>query len=158
NRIITLDVGKTVTEKPQYIPIDDTLHDVLKGLRSNPNRDKWVFPYKYKRGHLTDVRQVFHKALKRSGIAEERRRAGRPPLRFHDLRHTAASLMLMSGEPLEAVQALLRHRNITTTQRYAHLSPAYMQKSVSKLDEMLTSSTKSSTVAKVIPLRSKDNT
>ena len=44
-------------------------------------------------------------------------------IRFHDLRHTAASLMVMSGISLRAVQGMLGHSTITVTERYAHLAP-----------------------------------
>jgi hypothetical protein len=53
--------------------------------------------------------------------------------------------MVMAGVRLEIVQKLLRHRNITTTQRYAHLSPEFMRDAVGKLDARLCSDTKSDT-------------
>lgn len=58
-----------------------------------------------------------------------RTRAGvQRPVRFHDLRHTCASHLVMGswGEPwsLEAVREFLGHGSIAVTQRYAHLCPA----------------------------------
>lgn len=41
--------------------------------------------------------------------------------RFHDLRHTAASRILRQSRNLKAVQKILRHEDITTTMRYAHV-------------------------------------
>jgi hypothetical protein len=41
--------------------------------------------------------------------------AGLPPIRLHDLRHGAATLMLAGGADMELVQALLRHSSITIT-------------------------------------------
>jgi integrase len=44
------------------------------------------------------------------------------PIRFHDLRHTTASLFLMSGVPFEVVQAVLRHKDPKLTlSTYGHL-------------------------------------
>ena len=45
-----------------------------------------------------------------------------PGLRFHDLRHTAASLLISSGVDLYRVGAILGHSDIRTTKRYAHLA------------------------------------
>lgn len=52
-------------------------------------------------------------------------------LRFHDLRHTAASNMLMSGTPMFVVQRHLRHKDIqTTVNTYGHLDRAYIEQNV----------------------------
>ncbi|MGM0984694.1 MAG: tyrosine-type recombinase/integrase [Pseudomonadota bacterium] len=53
-----------------------------------------------------------------------RKRAGLPDLRLHDLRHSFASFLINAGHSLYEVQKLLGHRQVTTTQRYAHLSDA----------------------------------
>ena len=55
-------------------------------------------------------------------------------LRFHDLRHTTASLLLMKGGNLAAVSKLLRHTDPKITmQIYGHLAPEYMTAEVDKL-------------------------
>lgn len=52
------------------------------------------------------------------------RRAGLRRIRFHDLRHTYASMLINQGENLKYVQAQLGHASITTTvDRYGHLMP-----------------------------------
>lgn len=51
-----------------------------------------------------------------------RRRAGLTDLRIHDLRHSFASYVINAGHSLYEVQKLLGHTQISTTQRYAHLS------------------------------------
>ena len=146
NRVIRLDEGKTVRTEPEYVPIDDTLAETFSRL---PRRGCYVFLRSKGPGPLKGIRRPFLKALERSGIAEERRKQGKPSVRFHDLRHTTASQMVMAGLPLEAVQKMLRHKDIATTQRYAHLSPDYMMKAAHVLDHRLSTGTKTGTVMEI---------
>jgi site-specific recombinase XerD len=62
------------------------------------------------------------------------RRAGLRTVRFHVLRHSFASQLVMAGVPLKVVQELLGHSTIEMTMRYAHLAPAMHQEAVAKLD------------------------
>ena len=59
--------------------------------------------------------------------------AGLPGLRMHDLRHSFASFMVNAGRSLYEVQRLLGHRDITTTQRYAHLTQASLIEAASSV-------------------------
>ena len=51
--------------------------------------------------------------------------AGIENLRFHDLRHDAASQLVMNGATLHEVAEVLGHRSVQTSARYAHLSVAH---------------------------------
>jgi integrase len=49
------------------------------------------------------------------------KRAGLPPVRFHDLRHSCLSLLAQRGEPIRDLQALAGHATAAfTLQRYTH--------------------------------------
>lgn len=52
------------------------------------------------------------------------RRAGLTDVSFHTLRHSLASRLVQNGLPIQAVQQILGHTSILTTQRYSHLAPA----------------------------------
>lgn len=53
---------------------------------------------------------------------------------FHDLRHTFATRLAQMGKDLYRVKKLLGHRDIKTTQRYAHHFPESLRESVEALD------------------------
>lgn len=62
-----------------------------------------------------------------------KRKIEMPGLRFHELRHTFASQMVMSGVDISTVSKLLGHADITTTQIYAHLAQDHVMDSIKKL-------------------------
>ena len=52
----------------------------------------------------------------------------------HMLRHTFCSHLAMRGAPARAIQELAGHQDLTTTQRYMHLSPAAIEGAIRLLD------------------------
>lgn len=56
-----------------------------------------------------------------------------PGVRFHDLRHTAASFLIASGVDLYRVGTILGHSDIRTTKRYAHLAVADLRTAIATL-------------------------
>lgn len=66
-----------------------------------------------------NIRTAFERARKRAGLED---------VRFHDLRHTAASRIVMGGGTLYDVTQHLGHRTLEMAKRYSHLSPGHMQK------------------------------
>jgi integrase len=63
-----------------------------------------------------------------------------PDVRFHDLRHTAASLMLMSGMPVMRIARQLGHAKPSTTlDIYGHLIPGLEVEAAERIDQIVTS-------------------
>jgi integrase len=60
-----------------------------------------------------------------------------PHIRFHDLRHSSASLLVNSGYTLEEVMKWLGHASIRSTERYAHLQASSKNEMAAKVNEML---------------------
>jgi len=58
-------------------------------------------------------------------------------MRFHDLRHTAASLMLRQGVPAKVVQERLGHSDVSLTlNTYSHITPGMQEYAAQKMDEI----------------------
>ena len=65
--------------------------------------------------------------------------AGLPTMRFHDLRHSAATLMLVRGVDMRVVQDILGHASYTTTAKfYAHVLPGQRRDAASRMDDLFT--------------------
>jgi hypothetical protein len=61
-----------------------------------------------------------------------------PPIRFHDLRHTAATLLLAEGIHPKVVQERLGHSQISLTlDTYSHVLPSMQRAAADKLDQFL---------------------
>ena len=58
-------------------------------------------------------------------------------LRLHDLRHTAASQAVMSGENLSLVGRLLGHRRHRTTAGYAHLADGHLVEAAERVGRII---------------------
>lgn len=65
-------------------------------------------------------------------------KAGLPAIRFHDLRHSTATLLLSLGIHAKVVQELLGHSQISLTlDTYSHVLPSLQEEAVSRLDTLL---------------------
>ncbi|MDA0797400.1 MAG: tyrosine-type recombinase/integrase [Chloroflexi bacterium] len=88
------------------------------------------------------VRQITRCPLPRPSVTHRFQRvladAGIPRHRFHDLRHTCATLLLAQGVALRVVMETLGHSQMSTTADiYAHVLPVLMADAVDKMDAAL---------------------
>ena len=71
------------------------------------------------------------------GISVGILRAGLPDIRFHNLRHTCASLLIREGASIKAVQHHLGHKSASITlDRYGHLFPEELDHLANRLDRV----------------------
>ena len=127
NGFIYLEGGMVKSGKGRQIPINDRLAEVFREVRRG---DQLKSPYVF-----CDFRGRRFYAVKRSFVSACRR-AGIEDFRFHDLRHTFASRLVMRGASLKAVQELLGHADLKMTMRYAHLSHEHLRDSVNLLNDL----------------------
>ena len=113
-------VVKTKSGKQRKIPINRAAYDALK----NRSKDS-IFVFNQDGKPYGSVKKGFKGALKRAGIGY---------CRFHDLRHTFATRLVLANVSLPVVKELLGHASIETTMRYAHPTPESKKSAVDMLD------------------------
>lgn len=112
----------TKNSENREIPINKLVQSTIINVLKKPE-SQYVFcnsdgkPY-------GNVRKSFDTALEKAGITN---------FRFHDLRHTFASQLVMAGVDLNTVRELLGHKSIQMTLRYSHLSPDHKTRAVDLL-------------------------
>jgi integrase len=100
------------------VPLNLAAREALKRLRGVHSR--WVFTNN-KQERLLNVKRSFATACRVAGIED---------FTIHDLRHTAAAWLIQEGIPIRTVAEILRHNDIATTMRYAHLAPENTRQAV----------------------------
>jgi integrase len=77
------------------------------------------------------VVRLYHRLLDKAGL---------PALRFNDLRHTCACLLLAQGVPMRVVMETLGHSQISLTMdTYTHVMPALQREAADRMEALLTS-------------------
>jgi integrase len=107
NRNIII-VTQTKSKKNRNVPMNDLVIEALQGIE---RKSEYVFCDSKTGEPYHSIKTTYGKALKRAGLVG---------VRFHDLRHTAASMMVESGVDLATVKEILGHSRIEMTMRYAH--------------------------------------
>jgi len=119
-------VGTPKNNRHRSVPMTDRLHDALWAHRSLRSRT-WVF--------TRDNGEPLTRNSIKWAFWRHTRAAGLPEIRFHDLRHSFASQLVMAGVPLAGVKELLGHADIKMTMRYSHLAPAETARYIRALDD-----------------------
>ncbi len=113
--------GKTTT-----ISVSTQALDTVRDL---PVTSELVFPGK---GGMTryDFKGPWQRIRKAAGLPVD--------FRFHGLRHHFASTLVSNGVDMAVVSKMLTHKDLSTTQRYAHLSPGALKEAARMSGELLT--------------------
>lgn len=122
----TITVSQSKSGEMRHIPMNDLVLDVLRRLPSRL-KSEWVFPSATGTTPMDGnnfTKRIFNPGVKKAGIENSR---------WHDLRHTFASRLVMKGNDLRTVQELMGHKKIEMTLHYSHLSPAHKMTAVQTL-------------------------
>jgi integrase len=123
----TILIKDTKNGKPRTIPLNRDVLDILEA-KSKVVSFKSKIVFHSKCGTKIDkhnLRRAFVLAIKRAGIED---------FTFHGLRHTFATRLAQSGYDLYKISKLLGHKDIKTTQRYAHHCPDSLRDGVEMLE------------------------
>ena len=120
NRRVTF--VQTKNGEDRTVRLCERAYETLEAL--GPKDTGPVFTYGDKA--ITGFKSSFDTAREKAGIKD---------FRFHDLRHTFASLLVQGGVPLYDVMHLTGHKSLEMVQRYAHLAPEFQEAAISVLDQ-----------------------
>jgi integrase len=110
--------------KTRHIPLNSyALECMVNWHRQKTMNDGLVFPGKDGK-RFDNVNSSWRKVMKNAQVVK---------FRWHDLRHTFASHLVMAGVDLNTVRELLGHSDLQMTLRYAHLSPNHKAAAVERL-------------------------
>lgn len=110
-------------KRNRSLPLNPSSLDILEQLKTE-HRSEYLFISSSTGERMTTIHKVWYRL---------RDKAGLPDLRLHDLRHTAASIMVNNGRTLYEVQHVLGHASPQITQRYAHLSTKSLQEAADSI-------------------------
>jgi integrase len=120
----TLVVTKSKSGEGRRVPMNRVVVETLQVLRKARKAFRGLVFTSPQGEFLHNFGRAWTETVKNAKITD---------LRFHDLRHTAASRMVMGGVDLYTVKEILGHKTLVMTQRYSHLSPAHQRQAVERL-------------------------
>ncbi|MCK4647953.1 site-specific integrase [bacterium] len=126
-------IKETKSNVIRKIPMNFIVIDTLKRIERTGD---YVFLSKKTEKPYADISHHFKATCKSVGIED---------FRFHDLRHTAATLMVTKGIDLVTVSKILGHADIKTTMRYAHPTPENKRNAVNALGSIFVKPKKTDT-------------
>lgn len=118
-------VHETKNQERRTLPLAGVALQVLKDLARVRRLDTDLV-FANRRGQAVFPRAAWEAALRRAGIED---------FRFHDLRHTAASYLAMSGATLTEIAAVLGHKTLAMVKRYAHLTEQHTSSVVARMND-----------------------
>lgn len=114
-------VPRSKNGRPRRIPLAPAATRLLRLPRRRcASSERFVFPSDKPGQPIGDLRRIWKRTKKAAKLPDE--------MRIHDLRHSMASRLANAGTPLNEIGAILGHRSLAITARYAHFQPERLAK------------------------------
>ncbi|MGH9552492.1 MAG: tyrosine-type recombinase/integrase, partial [Terriglobales bacterium] len=140
NRLWLMPAEKLKQQRNHVVPLSDLAMDVLtRRFESretaafgdyviNTAGSRWVFPSYSGSGHITDIDHAWQKIRGEAGLED---------VHLHDLRHTAASMMGITGASAFQIQQALGHSTSRMSERYTHLNTESIRAAIEAAQRLL---------------------
>ena len=141
-QIIASDTTKTRSSR-RTLPLVPPVRDMLLCLKARQEQDRRLCGKSYSRqdeGYicLNELGERIRPAYLSNCFSRTLAQNGLRHIRFHDLRHSSATLLLAHGIPLKQIQEWLGHSDFATTANiYAHLDVKSKERSAAVMEEAL---------------------
>ena len=122
-RRLTVEGSGAKSGQTRHVPLNTESMDLLKEWHKQ-SQGEFVFPSPVTGEKFTNIKNSWGLLRNKAEIHD---------FRFHDLRHTFASKLVMAGVDLYTVKELMGHSTIQMTERYAHLAPEHKAAAVELL-------------------------
>jgi integrase len=106
-------------KRDKRVPINSAIEPILKRLLKENKDSDYLFVNPKTGTQFTSVKNGWDGILIKAGLTGK---PGVDKLRFHDLRHTAATNLARSGKDMKFIAQYLGHSQVTTSARYVHYS------------------------------------
>lgn len=129
NRTIRLKTSKN--KEPRLIPLVGHAHQIIASIlegKSNEDSQNLIFASPQNPSMPYDIETAWKAALKRAGIKN---------YRFHDNRHTHASVLAEMGKTLLEIGQSIGHTSTQSTKRYSHLTHQHKEKMAEEADQKM---------------------
>ena len=132
-------IPESKSGKSRHVPLNAVALAAFKELHHQTGASNPIFASRNGKNSLKGPRHWFDDAISEAGVQD---------FTWHDLRHTFASRLVMTGTDIRTVAELMGHRTIQMTMRYAHLAPEHKQAAVDRLASFSAKSRKKATGTK----------
>ena len=119
----------TKQKRTEHVPLSKPALALLTALKAEADpKQTHLYPGEVPGKPLGEIKKFWQRVRKETGLEG---------VRLHDLRHTCASELAMSGATLAEIAEVLGHKTLAMVKRYAHLTEQHTSKVVARMNERI---------------------